>query len=262
MVLNIQWILVAWVGATALMLLVWGIYRVRQPNAVLADVGFCIGFALIVLGYGWLANGDPYKRSVVTAMGTVYAFRLAGYLYWTRVRGTTEDRRYQSLRERWGHRAEGFLFVYFMAQAIAMVVMSFPLLVLMENANARWNAWEFSGVAVWMIGVVGEAWADRQLVRFRRDPANAGRVCQEGLWRYSRHPNYFFEGVLWCGYVLMGVGVPSGWITLIGPVLMIVSLLKVTGIPLAEAQALQSREREYREYQRTTSPFFPWFPRK
>lgn len=260
--ISIQWVLVAWGSATVLMLLVWGMYRMTQRNAVLADVGFCIGFALIVLVYGWLATGNPYKRSVVSAMGAVYALRLAAYLYWTRVRGATEDRRYQSLRERWGSRAEGLLFVYFVGQAPAMVVMSFPLLVLMENANVQWNAWEVSGVAVWMMGIIGEAMADRQLVRFRGNPANAERVCQDGLWRYSRHPNYFFEGVLWCGYVLMGVGVPYGWVTLIGPVLMIGSLVKLTGIPLAEAQALRSRGEVYREYQRTTSAFFPWFPRK
>ena len=137
-----------------------------------------------------------------------------------------------------------------------------PLLVLMGNVNSQWSAWEILGVAVWMIGISGEGMADRQLMRFRRDPSNAGKVCRDGLWRYSRHPNYFFEGVLWCGYVLMGVGVPNGWITLVGPVLMIGSLLKVTGIPLAEAQALHSRGDAYREYQRTTSVFIPWFPKQ
>lgn len=261
-VMSLQWLLVVWGSATVLMLVVWGIYHQKQQNAVLADVGFCLGFALIVLGSGWLATGDPYKRSVVSAMGAVYGFRLAGHLYWARVRTMTEDRRYQTLRARWGHRAERWLFLYFIGQAPAIVVMSLPLLVLMGNANPQWSAWEILGVAVWMIGISGEGMADRQLMRFRRDPSNAGKVCRDGLWKYSRHPNYFFEGVLWCGYVLMGVGVPNGWITLVGPVLMIGSLLKVTGIPLAEAQALHSRGDAYREYQRTTSVFIPWFPKQ
>ncbi len=262
MVMSVQWVLFAWGSTSFLMVVVWGIYRVWQRNAVLADVGFCLGFTLIALGSGWLVNGDPHKKLVVSTMGTVYAFRLGSYLYWTRVRGTTEDRRYQALRERWGSRAERFLFMYFMGQSPAMVVMFLPLLVLMGNNNPQWNVWEFSGVMVWMIGVGGEAIADRQLMRFRREPENAGKVCRDGFWKYSRHPNYFFEGVLWFGYVLMAVGVPNGWVTLVGPLLMIGSLLKVTGIPLTEAQAVQSRGDAYREYQRTTNTFIPWFPKQ
>lgn len=260
--INVQWLLVAWGSVTTLMLVVWGFYYSYSRNAVWADVGFCLCFGILVVVYGSLTIGDPYKRSVVSAMGAVYALRLAGYLYWTRVKGAPEDRRYQALRERWGSRAERWLFGYFIGQAPAMIVMSLPLFVLMDNAKAEWNGWEISGMAVWMIALSGEAMADRQLGRFRRDPANAGRVCRDGWWRYSRHPNYFFEGVLWCGYVLMGVGVPNGWITLVGPFLMIGSLLKVTGIPLAEAQAIHSRGDAYREYQRTTSALIPWFPKR
>ena len=260
--MSVQWLLVAWASATLLMLVVWGIYYVYQRNAVLADVGFCLGFALMALGTGWLAAGNPIKKSVVSAMGTVYALRLGGYLYLTRFTGNPEDRRYQALRERWGSRAERFLFMYFIGQAPAMVVMFLPLLVLMGNNNPHWHVWEFSGVVVWMIGAGGEAMADHQLMRFRREPANAGKVCKEGFWKFSRHPNYFFEGVLWCGYVLMAVGMPNGWITLVGPLLMVWSLLKVTGIPLTEARAVQSRGEAYREYQRTTNAFIPWIPKQ
>jgi steroid 5-alpha reductase family enzyme len=115
---------------------------------------------------------------------------------------------------------------------------------------------------VWIISVGGEWLADRQLARFRQDPSNKGKVCRQGLWRYSRHPNYFFEWVHWWAYVLIGIGGPWGWLTLFGPAVMLVFLLKITGVPPTEKRALQSRGEAYREYQRTTSVFFPWPPKQ
>jgi steroid 5-alpha reductase family enzyme len=111
--------------------------------------------------------------------------------------------------------------------------------------------------------VAGEALADRQLAAHRRDPANKGKTCRSGLWRYSRHPNYFFEFLHWFAYVFLAVGMGIGWIaaSLIGPAVMLVFLYRVTGIPYTEAQALRSRGEDYAEYQRTTSPFLPLPPK-
>ena len=117
------------------------------------------------------------------------------------------------------------------------------------------------GVAIWAIGVAGEAVADAQLARFRADPGHRGRTCRAGLWRYSRHPNYFFEWLTWWAYVAIAWGAPHGWVALFGPAVMLLFLFKVTGIPYTEAQALRSRGDDYRAYQRTTSAFVPWFPR-
>ena len=150
----------------------------------------------------------------------------------------------------------------FLGQALAILVFSIPLLVVAGNHGSTWTAWELLGIVVWVVGVGGESLADYQLNRFRRNPENNGKVCREGLWRYSRHPNYFFDVVYWCAYVVMSIGVPDWWLTLIGPVVMSGALLKVTGIPLAEAQAIASRGEAYREYQRTTSVFIPWFPKR
>jgi len=118
-----------------------------------------------------------------------------------------------------------------------------------------------AGVLVWVIAVAGEALADAQLARYRSVPANRGRTCRVGLWRASRHPNYFFEWLHWWSYVLLATGSPLWWATLIGPALMLYVLLKVTGIPATEAQAVLSRP-DYAEYQRTTSAFIPWFPKR
>jgi steroid 5-alpha reductase family enzyme len=107
--------------------------------------------------------------------------------------------------------------------------------------------------------VIGEGVADEQLAAFKRDPANRGRVCQRGLWNFSRHPNYFFEWFVWVAWALYALASPFGWGALICPALMFFFLFRVTGIPATEAQSLRSRGEEYARYQRTTSSFVPWF---
>ena len=258
-----NWELPVWalLLTTPMMVGLWSGYRWVHRNASLADVGFCVGFGLVACGFGLTTTGDVSHRLVVAAMATGYAVCLAAHLAANRFRSVVEDQRYRSLREQWGDRAEWYFFVYFVGQAVAVAVFSVPLLVLMSNPDPAWQVWEVLGVVVWAIGVGGETVADSQLNRFRRDPGNKGKTCRRGLWRYSRHPNYFFEGVHWCAYVVMGIGLPDWWLTLVGPVVMIGALLKVTGIPLAESQALASRGEDYREYQRTTNAFIPWFPK-
>ena len=118
------------------------------------------------------------------------------------------------------------------------------------------------GLALGLLAIGGETLADRQLERFRLNPANRGKVCREGLWYYSRHPNYFFEWLYWWAFVLMGIGTSYGWWTLLGPLFMLLFLFKLTGIPYTEKQALASRGEAYRAYQKSTPMFFPWFPRR
>ncbi len=254
-------VILAWIVAAAIMVVLWLVQRGR-PNTAIADVGWCGGIALIALWYAAATPGDLERRLLVAAMAGIQAIRLGLYILADRVLGKAEDARYQTLRRKWGSRAPICFFLYFQGQAVAIAVFSLPLLVLMSNPRPTFSVWELAGVAVWVIAVVGEAVADRQLARFRANPNNRGKTCRQGLWRYSRHPNYFFESLYWWAYVLMGIGVPNGWLTLIGPVLMTVALLKISGIPVAEAQALASRGEDYREYQRTTSAFIPWFPKE
>lgn len=156
------------------------------------------------------------------------------------------------------------MFGYFQLQAVAVCLFSYPPLLVMQNPRPAFSLWELLGVILWAVAVTGEAIADRQLATFRRQPWNKDRVCRTGLWRYSRHPNYFFEWLHWWSYVVMALALPAGngWATLIGPLIMGWALVKVTAIPLAESQALASRGDEYRLYQETTSAFFPWPPRR
>lgn len=250
----------AWVAMAGWMAVLWMVERV-QRNASLADVGWCVGLAAVVAGFAGAAAGETERKVLLVVMAAVYGLRLAGYLFTYRVIGKTEDQRYQRLRHAWRLDDPLRMFGYFQLQAAAVVLFSLPFLAVMQNPRPPFGLWELAGVVVWLTGVAGESLADWQLARFRAKPWNHNRVCREGLWFFSRHPNYFFEWVHWWAYVVMAIGSPGWWLTWIGPVVMGVALVRVTGIPWAEAQAIRTRGEDYRRYQGTTNAFFPWWPK-
>jgi steroid 5-alpha reductase family enzyme len=179
-----------------------------------------------------------------------------------RVAAEPEDGRYRYLRAHW-HDDQRKFFAFFMAQALLTGLLSLPFFAAAQNPDASFWPWKIAAIAIWIVSVGGEAIADRELAAFRADDAHRGTTCRVGLWRYSRHPNYFFEWTHWFAYVALSIGAGSlVWLAAAGPVLMLVSLCWITGIPFVEAQALRSRGEEYRAYQRTTSAFVPWFPRR
>lgn len=161
----------------------------------------------------------------------------------------------------WGARAQRNLFLFFQVQALWAVMFALPVLAAARNPTAPLGWLDAAGIALWGVSLLGESLADRQLARFKAAPANRGQVCRDGLWRYSRHPNYFFEWIHWWVYVCLAAGSPLWWIALAGVATMWLFLTKVTGIPPTEAQSLRSRGEAYREYQRTTNAFFPWAPK-
>ncbi len=233
--------------------------QLKSRNATSVDVAWATGIGLLSIYFAAVSDGDPARRWLVGGLGALWAFRLAWHLLRDRVlrHGVEEDGRYKAMREHFGKRSQPFFFVFYQGQALVAVLFSIPILAAMQGGAI--DGWTLAGVAVWLIAVAGETIADRQLAAWRADPANRGRTCRRGLWRYSRHPNYFFEWVHWFSYVLIGHG---AWPTWLGPVLMLVFLFRLTGIPYTELQALKSRGEDYRAYQRETSAFFPWFPRK
>ncbi len=239
----------------------WALQQ-RIGNASLADVGWCAGLIGVVCWYAAQAPGDLERKLMVCVLVSGYAGRLGLHILLDRVVGKHEDARYRRLREQWGRSAPWFMFAYFQLQAAAVALFSLPFLVVIQNPRPPFGLVELIGVLIWLAAVVGEAAADRQLAAFRAKPWNRDRVCREGLWYFSRHPNYFFEWLHWWSYVVMALGAPGWPLTLIGPVGMGWALLKVTGIPLAEAQALKTRGEEYRRYQETTSAFVPWLPKR
>ncbi|BFU94676.1 MAG: conserved membrane protein of unknown function [Nitrospira sp.] len=253
-------VLAAYAAMVAVMAGLW-VLQLLYRNASLADVGWCAGLIAVVCWYAAQASGDVERKAVALVMVSVYAGRLGMYLLFDRIVGKVEDARYRRLRVAWGRAEHLKMLGYFQLQAAAVALFSLPFLVIVQNPRPPFGLVELVGMIVWIVAVGGEAVADHQLARFRAEPANHNRVCRAGLWCYSRHPNYFFEWLHWWAYVVMTIGSPGWLLTWLAPLGMGWALVKVTGIPPAEQQALKRRGDEYRIYQETTSAFVPWFPR-
>ena len=253
-------VLTVYLVMVAVMVGLW-VLQLRVRNVSIADVGWCAGLIAVVLWYATQATGDTERKTLVAALAVIYAGRLGLYILLNRVIGKSEEARYRRLREQWGSSESVRMFGYFQLQALAVVLFSLPFLVVIQNPQPPFALIDLVGLLIWVVAVFGETMADLQLAQFRSKAWNRDRVCRDGLWRYSRHPNYFFEWLHWWAYVAMGVTTPGWFLTWIGPIGMGWALLKVTGIPWVERQALASRGEDYREYQRTTSAFVPWFPR-
>jgi steroid 5-alpha reductase family enzyme len=251
-------VLAGWLAAAALMTGLWLIQR-RTRNAGIVDVAWSFATGSLGAVFALAADGAWPRRLVVAILAAAWGVRLGVHL-WTRVAREAEDGRYRQMRADWGPAADRHLLVFFQIQALWAVLFALPMLAAAGNA-APWSAWDALGVLLWLIGLAGETIADRQLAAFRAAPGNRGRVCQVGLWRYSRHPNYFFEWLHWWGYAALGLHAPLWWLPLAAVVAMGYFITRVTGIPPTEAQAVRSRGEAYRTYQRTTSAFVPWPPR-
>ena len=256
-----QILVIGWLAMAVMQLVLYVVQRARR-DAGIVDAGWAFGLALLAVWYAATASGDGTRRVLVAVLGGLWGLRLASYLFVNRVLGPEEDGRYQMLREEWGERAQVWFFVFFQIQATWSVLFSIPFLVVALSPAPGLTGWDVAGIVVWLVAVGGETLADMQLARWRADPANKGRTCRAGLWRSSRHPNYFFEWTHWWAYVLLSVGYAWGWVALSGPVVMLVFLYKITGIPYTEKRAIASRGDDYRDYQRTTSAFVPWFPKR
>lgn len=251
-------LLTLWVLAFVMMTFGW-LWQRPRANAGIVDVLWASGVGGSAVLFAVLGDGAASARVLMAVLGGLWGARLAIYL-WSRVRGEPEDGRYRHLREHWQGN-QFYFYLFFQFQALLIVLFALPFLAVARNPQAA-MPWMLAAVAVWLASVIGEAIADRQLARFRHDPANRGRTCRAGLWRYSRHPNYFFEWLHWFAYVLLALGSPLAWLAWSGPVVMYVFLRWISGIPYTESHALRSRGDDYRDYQRSTPMLFPWFPKR
>ncbi|WP_043958799.1 DUF1295 domain-containing protein [Lysobacter sp. A03] len=247
-----------WLLAALVMTLGWLWQRARS-NAGIVDVLWAAGVGGSAVVLAITGGGAVGTRIALAVLGGAWGGRLALHL-WGRVRSEPEDGRYRYLREHWNGSQLKF-FAFFQAQALLIVLFALPFVAVAGNPRMS-LPWLVAAGVIWMVSVLGESIADRQLDRFRKDPDNAGKTCRDGLWRYSRHPNYFFEWVHWFAYVCLAVGSPISWLAWAGPAVMYVFLRWISGVPYTEKQALRSRGEDYRNYQRTTSVLIPWFPKK
>jgi steroid 5-alpha reductase family enzyme len=247
-------------AVAGLIFVLWLLHLPRR-NASIMDVGWASGLVLIAVLYALEGHGNRTRVALLTAMGGIWGLRLALHLFFTRVWGHPEEGRYVELRRQWGPRASLNFLLFFEAQAVLCGIVSLPFAIVAHDPEPGLPWPEYTGAALWVVALLGEVVADSQLAAFKRDPMSQGHVCQAGLWRYSRHPNYFFEWLVWVSFAIVAIPSPLGLLGFISPVVMLVLLLRVSGIPPAEAQALRTRGEEYREYQRTTSRFIPWLPK-
>jgi steroid 5-alpha reductase family enzyme len=251
-------------GAAAVILLMLALWAIHFPmhNAAIVDAGWTGGLAVLgviyaIGGDGWLA-----RKVLIGAMPGLWGLRLAVYLLRTRIIGHPEEGRYVELRRKWRTNLGLKFLAFFEFQAILCLILSAPYFLAATNSAPGLSWIEIAGAVVWGIAILGESTADRQLAAFKASGAPRGKTCRIGLWRYSRHPNYFFEWLIWVGFALVALPAPYGWIGLLSPALILFFLLRVTGIPATEQQALRTRGEDYRDYQRTTSVFIPWFPKR
>lgn len=246
-----------YLAVAAGMLALWALARARD-DAGWVDLGWT---ALTAALAGWCClagEGAADRRALVAGLYALWGLRLGGHLLRRLLRGP-EDSRYAALRREGKHRW-GWMFGFYQLQASWCVLFALPALA--AAADPRPLGPLDAAVAIaFVLTLAGAGLADRQLSRFKDAPGNDGKVCDVGLWRISRHPNYFFEWLGWWAYPALAAGSPRWQLALIGPALMYLFLNYLTGVPLAEARSLARRGDAYRDYQRRTSAFFPWWPK-
>ena len=228
-------------GVLSLMQLGFWLWQVRTRNAGWVDVGWALGLAIMALLAAGLGSAPLERRLLVGLMGGLHGLRLGLHL-WHRVStDAAEDGRYQAIRGAWPTHTHAKFFGFFQAQALLDVALGLPFLLAAWNPRPGVQPLEWAAALLWLLAWAGEALADAQLRRFKAQGASRGLTCREGLWRWSRHPNYFFEWLVWVAYFLLALAAPGGWLAVGGPLLMLYFLLRVTGIPYTEAQCLRSR---------------------
>jgi steroid 5-alpha reductase family enzyme len=235
----------------------------RIDNYGIVDIAWSYAFAALATFYALAGPGWPLRRALIASLAVVWSLRLGTHLA-IRVIGhhPTEDGRYIQLRKDWAGNFVPKMFGFFQLQAGTVVLLGAAFILAALNPTPALHPLEYVGAALWLLAISGEALADAQLAAFKKNPVHKGQVCAVGLWRYSRHPNYFFEWLIWVSFFIFSLASPYGWIAFIGPASILYLLLRVTGIPLTEEQSLRSRGDAYRRYQQTTSAFIPWFPKK
>jgi len=247
------------VTAIVLFAIMW-IVSFRLKNYGFLDVTWTLCIGLFALVDELAGDGDVTRRALFAVLGLVWSLRLGLFVLARVLRHhPVEDKRYRSLRERW--RTPGAFLAFFELQGLIAVVFSLPFVLSAVAPDPGIPIVGWLGLLLAVVGVIGEAVADAQSEAFKRRADSRLGILDVGLWRYSRHPNYFFEMLTWVGFAVASLTLPWGWLAVSCPVLIVYFLLRVTGVPLTEQHAIETHGEAYRDYQRRTSAVIPWAPR-
>lgn len=244
------------IAVFATMSITW-LIQLKYKNAGIVDVTWSYNFALLAYLYFIFSDGFYDRKVLITSMAFVWSLRLGTYLYRRNV-GKTEDARYTQLRRKWAPNEERMMLGFFYLQGVLNLVLAMPFLLIVTNPYPKIHVLEWIGFCIWIIAICGESLADWQLSKFKKNPANSGGICNVGLWNYSRHPNYFFEWIIWIAFFIVALASPYGYFAILSPIIMLWFLLKMTGIPATEEHMLRTRGKAFEEYMQTTSAFIPW----
>ncbi len=242
----------------ALVFLLW-LVSLALKNASIVDIFWGLGFVVVAWICYFNTVGFESRKTLVTTLMTIWGLRLSIYLFW-RNHGQGEDYRYQSLRQRVGKNFPLVsLFVVFILQGVLIWLVSLPIQFASSSLLPdKFTIFDIIGTLLWAIGITFEAAGDWELASFKSDPNNKGKVMDRGLWKYTRHPNYFGDALLWWGIFLFAL--PHGWWTVISPIVMTTLLMKISGVALLEKTLVKTKP-QYTEYVRRTNAFLPWFPK-
>lgn len=257
--LTSQIFLIALVITVVILFLTWA-YAVKIKNFGIVDAVWAFCFVIHAAIFDLFTEGYTNRKILFLSMLVIWSCRLGFYLA-KRIAShhPKEDTRYVNLRADYKENFKLRFLLFYFYQAVSVSFLTLPFIFVFQNAATEISNLEWVGVVLWSIAVLGEAIADYQMKAFRSNPSNKGKVCDVGLWKYSRHPNYFFESLIWWSYFIFMLATPGLIWSIYAPLTMLFLLTKVTGVPPSEAQALKSRGEAYRRYQEKTSVFIPWF---
>lgn len=237
----------------------WFVLSYIKARNDVADVAWGLGFVLLAWASLFLGSIMSIRGIIITLLVTIWGVRLAWHIH-KRNKGKTEDYRYQKWREEWGKwfYVRSYFQVYILQGFLLFCIVT-PVLLINITSDSALVMSDYIGIAIWVFGFIFESVGDAQLAKFLSDQSNKGKLIQTGLWRYTRHPNYFGEVSMWWGIWVVASSLPYGLYTILGPITITFLILKVSGIPMLEKKMEENPE--FAEYKRKTSVFIPWFPK-
>lgn len=240
--------------------IVFVIAQVKRNNGLI-DIAWGIGFVVLAI-YNYISNDNiTIRATIITVLVALWGLRL-GYHLFKRNWNKEEDYRYVQMRENWGdknHYIQAY-FRVFMSQLILLFIIGIPIILANNSQKEGLNIIVVLGLIIWSIGYFFEVVGDYQLKQFIKDKSNKGKLMKSGLWKYTRHPNYFGEATMWWGIFLIVVSVENGFLGIVSPITITVLLLFISGVPLLEKK--YKDHPEWPEYERKTNKFIPWFQKK